>query len=216
MGSWMQTLKRRAPFFLTLLCLALVVSFIACDVQARNAPPPAATPSAAQVASEENGDYAHVGWKVRMVSGLEVTLAGVERSGATWLFHFNMANPTSTTLSARGPDTPTPADGSADQTTLDHQFVVYIYPRSLTPEYRPLSATQANDRTHPALGGPLTLRPGQRADGWLQVDVTQSIGPPPNALFYVHDPKPSKKCKDLADESTCEPETQYAVMIWHI
>ncbi len=100
MGDLASILKRRAPFFLTMLCLALVVGFIVYDVRARAAPPPA-TPPAPTVASEENGDYAHAGWTVRMVSGLEVTLAGVEKSGVTWFFHFSFANPTSKTVIAR-------------------------------------------------------------------------------------------------------------------
>jgi hypothetical protein len=190
MGELASMLKRRAPFFLTMLCLALVVGFIVYDVRARATP---ALPPAPTVTSEENGDYAQAGWKVRMLSGLEVTLAGVEKSGVTWFFHFSIANPTSKTVIARGPDTPTPADSSADQTALDHQFVVYVYPRSLTPEYRPLSATSANDRARQALPGSLALRPGQRADGWLQVDVTQSVGLAPNALFSIHDPRASMK-----------------------
>ncbi len=212
----LHTLRRRAPFFATMLGLAAGVGFLVYYVQAQASIRSIAASSAQRVASEENGDYAHVGWKVRMLSGLDVTLVAVEKSGATWRFHFTIANPSNTAATARGPDLPTPADRSANQTALDHQFVIGVYPRSLTPEYRPLSATPATDRSHPALAGWLTLRAGQRADGWLQVDVTQSVGLPPNQLLYIHNPKPSMKCQDPADQSTCMPETAYEVMIWLI
>ena len=216
MSSLLYYLRRRISFFATMLGLAAVVGFLVYDVHAQSASRSLAAPSAQRVASEENGDSAHVGWKVRLLSGLDVTLVAVEKSSATWRFHFSIANPSNTATTARGPDLPTPADGSADQTALDHQFVIWVYPRSLTPEYRPLSATPATDRAHPALAGRLTLRPGQRADGWLQVDVTQSVGLPPNQLLYIHDPAPSMKCKDPVDQSTCLPETAYRAMLWLI
>lgn len=216
MSSLLHTLRRRTPFFATMLGLAAVVGFLVYYVHAQAANRSIAATSAQRVASEEHGDYAHVGWKVRMLSGLDVTLVAVEKSGATWRFHFSIANPSNTAATARGPDLPTPVDVSADQTALDQQFVIWVYPRSLTPEYRPLSATPATDRAHPALAGGLTLRAGQRADGWLQVDATQSVGLPPNQLLYIHDPKPSMKCQDPVDQSTCTPETTYEVMSWLI
>jgi hypothetical protein len=151
-----------------------------------------------------------------MLSGLDATLVAVEKSGATWRFHFVIANPSHNAATARGPDLPTPADVSADQTALDQQFVISVWPRLLTAEYRPLSATPTNDRAHPALAGRLTLRPGQGVDGWLQVEVTQSLGPPPDQLLYIHEPAPSMKCQDPADQSTCMPETAYRAMLWLI
>jgi hypothetical protein len=215
-SSLLHTLRRRTPFFATMLGLAAVVGCLVYYVHAQAAIRSIPAPSAQHVASEENGDYAHVGWKVRLLSGLDVTLVAVEKSGATWRFHFSIANPSNTAATARGPDLPTPVDVSADQTALDQQFVIRVYPRSLTPEYRPLSATPATERAHPALAGGLTVLPGQRADGWLQVDATQSVGPPPNQLLYLHDPTPSMKCRDPADQSTCTPETAYRVMSWLI
>jgi hypothetical protein len=153
MSGLLHTLRRRTPFFATMLGLAAVVGFLVYYVQAKAAIRSLAAPSVQRVASEENGDSVHVGWKVRMLSGLDVTLVAVEKSGATWRFHFVIANPSHNAATARGPDLPTPADVSADQTVLDQQFVIWIYPRSLTPEYRPLSATPTNDRAHPALAG---------------------------------------------------------------
>jgi hypothetical protein len=174
MANLRRQLRRRAQFLVTMLCLAAVMSYLAYYVQAQAGSRRSAGRTVKRTATEQNGDSAHVGWKVRILSGLDVTLLAVEKSDATWLFHLRIVNPSNTALSARGPDMPLPSDVSADQTALDPQFVIDVWSLVLAVEYRPLSATSASDRAHPALAGWLILLPGQEVDGWLQVDATKS------------------------------------------
>jgi hypothetical protein len=216
MANLRRHLRRRARFLVTMLCLAAVMGYLAYHVQAQAGSGRSASRAVQRTATENNGDTARVGWKVRMLSGLDVTLLAVEKSDATWLFHLKIVNPSNSALSARGPDMPIPSDVSADQTALDHQFAIDVWSPVLMVEYRPLSATSASDRAHPALAGRLILLPGQAVDGWLQVDVTESAGPLSDHLFYLHDPRPTMKCTDPVDQSTCTPETSYAVMVWLI
>jgi hypothetical protein len=216
MASLRQHIRRRASFLMTMLCLAAAVGYLVYHEQAQASSGRSAGPAVQRTASEEHGDSAHVGWKVHMLSGLDVTLLAVEKSDATWRFHVKVANPSDKAVIALGPDLPTPSDVSADQTALDHQFVIDVWSPVLTVEYRPLSATSASDQAHPALAGWLILLPGHEVDGWLQVDVTLSAGPLSDHLFYLHDPRPSMRCTDPGDQRTCTPETRYALMIWLI
>jgi hypothetical protein len=106
-----------------MLGLAALVGVLVYYVHAQSGTRSMSAPSAQRVASEEHGDTAHVGWKVRMLSGLEVTLVAVEKSDVTWRFHFAIANPSSHAATARGPDMATPATSSADQTALNSRLV---------------------------------------------------------------------------------------------
>jgi hypothetical protein len=135
--------------------------------------------------------------------GLEVTLLQVVKNGPRWLFHIQLRNTVTTTLTIRG-------------TSDIHQFVVAGGTGAAPPNnigVARLGSPAASEiaANHPDLAR--TLRAGGTAQGWLAIDTTH-LGFTPTQLLYRYRAVPTTACANPNDTSTCHPDTLYQALIW--
>jgi hypothetical protein len=151
----------------------------------------------------QGGQPARVGTTETTDEGLSVTLLQIDKRGTRWLFHFQIKNMAQAALTVRG-------------TSDVHQFVLVGVIQ--TPPYHvevQLGSPSASEQIASYADLVTTLPSGGAAQGWLAVD-TAKLGTTPVQLLYRYRAVPSLGCTDPADQSTCQTDTLYSALDWHL
>lgn len=180
-------------------------------------------PFPAYMAPANQADVSHtrgpVGSLLLTPSGLAITLMSVEKGNTRWYFHVKISNSADTPGMALGKKLVITGSMHADQSQLDHQFVIPVMDPAATYggflEWRPAGIPSSSEvAAHPAL--PMAVAAHGTSDGWLAMDITNIGMAAPSQLVYTFDPVSGKKCANPAQASTCSPETLYSVLTWDL
>jgi len=136
--------------------------------------------------------------------GLSITLVQIVKNGSRWLFHLQIKNTATTTLTIRG-------------TTDEHQFVVDGKTGAVPPNnigYAQLGSPSASEIAANYSDLATSLQASSTSDGWLVVDTT-NLGFKPTELIYRDAAIHTMSCTNPADQSTCQPDTLYTGFTWY-
>ena len=185
-----------------ILTLAGDAAFAAARQPSATVPAPAgSTPIVLQGAPPANG----IGATKTTNEGLAITLVQIVKNGPRWLFHFQIKNTASTTLTVQG-------------TGPEHQFVVAGDTGAAPPNNigeAQLASPSASEIAANHIDLANTLQAGVMTQGWLAVD-TAHLGFTPIQLLYRDTAVQTIGCANPEDQSTCEPATLYTGVDWFL